>query len=153
MAMGADDVKDARGMAVADFDNDGDLDIVINNNPGDCGRESVPPVLLRNEVGTTRNFFVMELEGVESNRDAVGTLVKLEAESSDGSPPVRIMRHVHCGSGYASQGDMRLFFGLGDRERIDKLVVHWPSGKVQEFKDIKANRFVRLVEGGDLAEY
>lgn len=152
MAMGADDVKDARGMAVADFDNDGDLDIVINHNPGDCGHESVPPVLLRNDVGTKRNYFVMELEGTESNREALGAIVKLEARSTDGSPPLRLVRHVHCGSGYAAQSDMRLFFGLGGRTRIDKLVVRWPKGMVQEFQNVEANRFVRLVEGGELAD-
>src|SRR5262245_52847477 len=56
MAVGADDIKDGRGLAVADFDNDGALDLVINNTPGDNGCDSVPPTLLRNKIGARRNW-------------------------------------------------------------------------------------------------
>ena len=153
MAMGADNVKDARGMAVADFDNDGDLDIAIATNPGDCGKETVPPVVLRNDIGQKRNYLVMELKGTDSNRDAIGALVRVEATGSEDQEPLRLTRHVHCGSGYVSQNDLRLFFGLGNRERISKVVVRWPSGTEQTFTSgIEANSLVRIVEGEELPE-
>ena len=59
-------------------------------------------------------------------------MVKLEATNADGSS-TKMLRHVHCGSGYASQNDTRLFFGLGDRQNVDKITVRWPSGAQQEF--------------------
>ena len=155
MGLGADDKKDARGMAVADFDNDGDLDIVINTNPGDCGRSTVPPVLLRNDIGGKRNFLVVELKGVKSNRDAIGAEVSVEADGAAGSKekPLKLFRHVYCGSGYASQNDTRLFFGLGEHDKISKLTVKWPGGKTQTFDaGIKANRLIRIVEGAGLQQ-
>ena len=144
MAAGADDISDARGMAFADFDNDGDLDIIVNNNPGDCGKESVPPVLLRNNVGQSRNWLVLHLEGAESNRDALGAEVRIY------SGDFRALRHVHAGAGYASQGDPRLYFGLGSKDVTDRISVKWPSGKVQEFTNVKANRILFLKEASEL---
>src|SRR5262249_61716617 len=80
MAVGADDEKDGRGMAVADFDNDGALDVVINNNPGDSGiEERARATLLHNNVGRRRNWLAVELQGTKRNRDAVGAGVRIEA--------------------------------------------------------------------------
>ena len=153
MALGADDVKDARGLAVADFDNDGDLDIVIATNPGDHGAQSVPPALLRNDIGHQRNYLAVELKGTTSNRDAVGAVVRIEAAGSNRSQPLQLTRHVQCGSGYASQNDLRLFFGLGDCQSISKVVVSWPSGVGQTLTTgVKINGLIRIVEGQESVE-
>lgn len=148
MAFGADDQKDARGMAVADIDNDGDLDIVINTNPGDHGVDTVAPAVLRNEIGQSRKFLIVQLKGVESNRDAIGATVHLQTTSDADGKSLKLMRHVHCGSGYASQNDMRLFFGLSDHQLIRSLEIRWPSGKVQKFNDIQPNGLIQVIEGG-----
>lgn len=150
MAFGADDKKDARGMATVDIDNDGDLDLVINTNPGDCGKESVSPAVLRNDIGNTRNVLVVNLKGTNSNHDAIGALVTIETKPGDGEQPLKLTRHVHCGSGYASQSDLRLFFGLANHTEVKSMQVRWPNGKTQEFDTIPANSMVRLIEGGKL---
>jgi hypothetical protein len=149
MATGADDIRDARGMATADFDNDGDLDIVVNNNPGDSGRaELARATLLRNNVGARHNWLAVELrgDGRRSNRDAVGAMVTVEAGAE------KQVRLVGAGSGFASQHSARLYFGLGGREEVSAVVVRWPSGRVERFEKIGgqpvgARRLVRLVEG------
>jgi hypothetical protein len=150
MAVGADDVKDGRGLAVADFNNDGALDLVINNNPGDDGRETVPPTLLRNNVGGRRNWLAVELTGVRCNRDAVGAVVLAEiGPDGCGQKPhlARQMRHVTAGSGYASQDGARLYFGLDDRPQVDRLTVRWPGGGTETFRNVKARQLVRITEG------
>lgn len=150
MATGADDIKDARGMATADFDNDGDLDIVTNNNPGDSGEaEKARATLLRNNVGALRNWLAVELrgDGKRSNRDAVGALVTVET-----GPNQKQVRLVGAGSGFASQHSARLYFGLGEHERVSALVVRWPSGRVDRFEKlgeqpIGSRRLLRVAEG------
>jgi hypothetical protein len=149
MATGADNIKDGRGMATADFDNDGDLDIVINSNPGDSGRDELSrATLLRNNVGATRNWLAVELrgDGKRSNRDAVGAQVTVEAGGE------RLLRLVTAGSGFASQHSARLYFGLGDRQQVSAVSVRWPSGRVERFEQIGgqaigAHKLVRVTEG------
>jgi hypothetical protein len=149
MAVGADDIKDGRGVALGDFDNDGDLDIVMNTNPGDCGKMSVPPVLLRNELGQKRNWLAVELVGTHCNREAIGAEVRIECDDSPGSQPFRAFRHVTAGSGYASQSAHRLHFGLGDdHQTVTTLAVRWPGRRdEQTFENIPAKRWVRIHEG------
>ncbi len=150
MAVGADDDKDGRGMATADFDNDGDLDIVINNNPGDSGNpERARAVLLRNNVGKRRNWLAVELEGVESNRDAVGAQVTIERSGQ------KQLRLVTAGSGFASQHSARLYFGLNEQTQVDALTVRWPRGRVERFESIggqsiKARQLIRITEGAGI---
>jgi hypothetical protein len=149
MATGADDIRDARGMATADFDNDGDLDIVVNNNPGDSGRaELARATLLRNNIGARHNWLAVELrgDGKRSNRDAVGALVTVETGAEKQG------RLLGAGSGFASQHSARLYFGLGARAEVSAVVVRWPSGRVERFEQlggqpISARRLVRVVEG------
>lgn len=148
LAMGADDSKDARGMAVADFDNDGDLDIVVNVNPGDCGKPSIPVVMLRNDIGQKRNWLAVDLSGVNCNRDALGAEVTVHLQGPTGGT-LKLMRHVQCGSGYASQNSNRLYFGLGEADRVSGMTVRWPGGKQQQFGEVPANRLVRWTEGQD----
>ena len=147
MAVGADDIKDTRGMAVADFDNDGALDIITNTNPGDSGDASkARPALLRNNIGARRNWLAVELEGTQSNRDAVGAMVTIETGGE------KQLRLLSAGSGFASQNSARLYFGLNDKTTIDALTVRWPSGRVERFekvgdKTIVARQLVRIKEG------
>lgn len=144
MATGADDIRDSRGMAAADFDNDGDLDIVVNNNPGDSGRAELSrATLLRNNVGERRNWLAIELRGTESNHDAVGATVTVEAGGQ------KFTRLVSAGSGFASQQSGRLYFGLGDNTQIDVVTVRWPKGRVEEFSKerIAARQLIRITEG------
>lgn len=149
MATGADDIRDARGTATADFDNDGDLDIVINNNPGDSGRAELSrATLLRNNVGERRNWLAIELRGTASNRDAVGALVTVEAGGE------KFTRLVTAGSGFASQQSARLYFGLGDRTQVDVVTVRWPNGRVEKFtsdqnRAIASRQLIRITEGKD----
>ena len=145
MALGADDDGDARGLAIADFDNDGDLDIAVNHNPGDNGvPERAHARLLRNDLGTRRGWIAVELRGTTSNRDAVGAEVRLEAGN------LRLLRQVTAGSGYASQHSRRLYFGLGDATAVERLEVRWPSGRVETYEDLAPRQLLRLVEGGGL---
>ena len=150
MAVGADDIKDARGMAVADFDNDGDLDIIVNNNPGDSGDvEKARPTLLRNETGTKRNFLAIALQGTTGNRDAVGSVVTIEINGQ------KQVREMTAGYGFASQNGARLYFGLGDNTKVDAITVRWANGKTEKFTqtdkgEITARQFLKLTEGQGL---
>jgi enediyne biosynthesis protein E4 len=147
MASGADDIRDGRGVAVADFDNDGDLDIVVNNNPGDSGRaEQARATVLRNNVGQHRAWLAVELQGTTSNRDAVGALVTVEAGGQ------KFTRLVSAGSGFASQQSARLYFGLGDLTQVDVVTVRWPDGRVEKFSQdgghaIATRHLIRITEG------
>jgi hypothetical protein len=157
-AVGADDILDSRGVALADYDNDGDLDIAINHNRGDSGIEQVPVTLLRNDIGQQRGWLAVELVGLSSrngtsaagishsNRDAVGAMVRIEAGDT------RQLRVVSAGSGYASQSSNRVYFGLGDRTAVDTLTVRWPSGQQQTFTGIDAGQVIRITEGADAVE-
>lgn len=142
MALGADDIGDARGLAVADFDNDGDLDMIVNNNPGDCGKDDgVPPVLYRNDIGDRENWFAVELVGRTVNRDAVGSEVSIAIGDQ------RQMRLLSAGSSYAGQHSQRLYFGLASATAIDSLTVRWTGGREERFGPQPANHLVRIVEG------
>jgi len=149
MATGADDIRDARGLATADFDNDGDLDIVINNNPGDSGRAELSrATLLRNNVGERRNWLAVELRGTASNRDAVGASVTLEVGNE------KFTRLVSAGSGFASQQSARLYFGLGDKAQVDVMMVRWPNGRIEKFSKhpLATRQLIRITEGSGIEE-
>ena len=106
-----------RGAAYADFDHDGDLDIVVNTNNG-------PAVLLRNDGGNRNNWINVRLVGRESNRSGLGAVVRVESASG------KQWQAVHSGSSYCSQSDLALTFGLKRDAKITRLAVEWPSGKV-----------------------
>ena len=129
----------SRGSAVGDLDNDGDVDVVINNLDG-------APTVLRNDGGSRGNFIVAELEGRTVNRGAVGAVVTVRA----GDLEQRAERRA--GDSYLSQSDRRLHFGLGTRTKVDSIEVRWPNGAVQRFGDVPANTFVRIVEGAQALE-
>jgi enediyne biosynthesis protein E4 len=122
-----------RGCAFGDVDNDGDVDILINNLDG-------PPTLLRNDGGNQNNWILIKCVGTRSNRSAIGTRVKVTTgEHSQ-------IDEVISGSSYYSQNDLRLHFGLGRAARADLVEVAWPSGAKDAFRDVAANRIVVIQE-------
>jgi hypothetical protein len=131
--------RTGRGAAFGDVDNDGDVDVVINNLDG-------PPQVLRNDGGNINNAIVMKLVGVRSNRDGLGARVKIV------SGELVQIDEVHSGASYLSQSDLRLYFGLEKRTRVDLIEVHWPSGVVDKITDARVNKILTLKEGQGLVE-
>lgn len=123
-----------RGAAFADFDNDGNMDVVVGNN-GD------PPLLMHNGGGTGNHFVNIRLAGARSNRDAMGARIRLTAGG------VTRIREIAGGGSYLSQSDLRAHFGLGRSTRADIVQILWPSGLRQTFRDVDADRFYVVEEG------
>jgi hypothetical protein len=128
----------ARGAANGDFDNDGDLDVLVSTNDG-------PAVLYRNDGGNQNRFLRVKTIGTRSNRDGIGA--KVTVTLANGRKPWRI---VHTGSSYCSQSDTALTFGLGDQQRAESIEVVWPSGQVDHIGPVVANQVVFVEEGKGL---
>ncbi|MGH9654608.1 MAG: CRTAC1 family protein [Bryobacteraceae bacterium] len=122
-----------RGAAYADYDHDGDLDILITENNG-------PARLLRNDGGNRNHWINVRLIGRKSNRSALGAVVRIE--SASGSQ----WQRVHSGSSYCSQSALALTFGLKQDPRVSKMTIYWPSGKEQNFKNLPIDRFFSIDE-------
>jgi hypothetical protein len=123
-----------RGAAFADFDNDGNVDVIVANN-------NDPPLLLHNSGLSGRHFVTLQLIGVKSNRDAMGARVSLKTGGSTQ------LREVAGGGSYLSQSDLRLHFGLGEATRVEAIEIRWPSGLRQMFRDVASDRFYVIEEG------
>ncbi|HYI96423.1 MAG TPA: CRTAC1 family protein [Bryobacteraceae bacterium] len=136
MAAGAGitETASARGLALGDFDNDGDLDAVIN-----CVNDI--PQLLRCDVSGTNRWLKVKCIGTKSNRTGIGA--RVVCSTADGTHRID---EVRSGGSYLSQSDLRLHFGLGQHDAAD-LEVRWPSGLVENWSAVKANQIVRLTEG------
>jgi len=126
--------KSSRGAAFGDFDNDGDVDVLVMNM-GDT------PSLLRNDLSSSNHWIQLRLEGSKSNRSAIGATVRVE------TPGGIQTQSVLSQSSYVSQNDLRLHFGLGLATRVDRISVRWPSGATEQFPGVAANGQVLLVEG------
>jgi enediyne biosynthesis protein E4 len=125
----------ARGAAYGDFDNDGDLDLLITANNG-------PAYLLRNDANAAGNNWIsVRLRGVKSNRNGIGAVVRVESASG------RQWRMVHSGSSYLSQSEMALTFGLGADTRVTALEIEWPGGEKQRIANPPVNRKLLVTEG------
>ncbi len=125
--------KVSRGFAYADYDNDGDLDLLVTNMKGSLD-------LLENREGQN-TWLTLKLIGTRSNRDAIGTRVKVTTGN------LTQIREVRSGSSYLSQNDIRLHFGLGKHRQIDRLEIRWPSGLQEHLEGVEANQTLMLVEG------
>ena len=123
----------ARGAAYADYDRNGDLDVLISTNDG-------PPVLLKNEGGNRNNWLSFRLNGTKSNRSALGAVVRIETSAG------KQWKVVHSGSSYCSQSQLALTFGLAKDKTVPVVSVEWPSGTRQQFKDLAANQFLTIDE-------
>jgi hypothetical protein len=130
------DPRVGRGVAVADYDNDGRPDVAFSHVGG-------PVALIHNLTETPNAWLRLELvgDGVKSNRNAIGAKVEVEAGG------VKQTHFVFGGGSYLSASDRRLLIGLGSAGKADKVVVVWPSGRRQEFRDLPGRRGYRLFEG------
>jgi hypothetical protein len=127
-----------RGLAYGDFDRDGDIDLLMTTNNG-------PAVLFRNDHAPGNRSLRFRLVGTKSNRDAIGGTVRI---FHGGTSQTRV---VKSGSSYLSQSELPVTFGVGKRDRVDRVVVSWPSGRTDEFKNVASGRAYQCVEGKDLS--
>ena len=121
------------GVAAADFDNDGSVEILVNNSHDH-------PSLLKNN-GDHGNWILLKLVGTKSNRDAIGARVTVRLGDHQQSQEVR------SGGGYISQSDFRLHFGLGTASKVDAIEIRWPSGLLQRLEHIAINQTITIREG------
>jgi hypothetical protein len=130
--------KVARGLACGDFDNDGDVDLLLTTNQG-------PALLYRNDILNGNRSFRLRVTGTKSNRDGIGTVVRVE------TPEGSQMHVVKGGSSYLSQSELAVTFGLGARDTAQRVIVEWQSGLTQDFKNVARGRYL-LREGSQLTQ-
>jgi hypothetical protein len=131
---GFDQSKVGRGLAYADFDRDGDLDLLLTTNNG-------PAYLYRNDLSNGNRSLRFHLTGTKSNRDAIGAIIRVFA---GGMTQTRVIKG---GSSYLSQSELPATFGVGKRDRIDNVVIDWPSGRTEEYKNLAVGRAYECTEG------
>jgi len=123
-----------RGLAVGDFDRDGDQDVLMTTNNGAA-------YLFRNDQTSGNRSIRFKLIGTKSNRDAIGARVKLFAGGTMQT------RFVRSGSSYLSQSELPVTFGLGKQDAVERIVIDWPSGRSEEYKNLQAGKAYELAEG------
>jgi hypothetical protein len=131
---GFEQPKVGRGLAYADFDRDGDLDVLLTTNNG-------PAYLYRNDQLAGNHSVRFRLVGTKSNRDAIGAVVRVTSTGLTQS------RMVKSGSSYLSQSELPITFGLGKHDRVEQVVIVWPSGRTEDYKNLGAGRSYECVEG------
>ena len=130
--------KVGRGLAYGDFDRDGDLDLLMTSNNG-------PAYLYRNDQLAGNRSIRFQLVGTKSNRDAIGATVKIFTGGTSQS------RLVKGGSSYLSQSELPVTFGLAKRDKVDRVVIEWPSGRTEEHNDLAAGRTYQCTESKGIA--
>jgi hypothetical protein len=130
----------SRGCAFGDFDNDGDIDVVVN-------AVNDYPQLLRCDTRTGNNWIKVKTIGTKSNRSGIGARLKCVTHPHDEKAPHQQIDEVRSSSGYFSQSDLRVHFGIGKAEKVDLLEIRWPSGAVDTLKDVKPNQLIYVKEG------
>ncbi|OLD14790.1 MAG: RNA-binding protein [Acidobacteriales bacterium 13_1_40CM_3_55_5] len=133
----------SRGCAFGDFDNDGDIDVVVNT-------VNDFPQLLRCDSRTENNWIKVKLIGTKSNRSAIGARLKCVTRAPGETKPHQQIDEVRSGGSYISQNDLRIHFGLGKAEKVDLLEVRWPSGQIDTLKDVQPNQLAFVKEGEGL---
>jgi tetratricopeptide (TPR) repeat protein len=128
---GLDRAEDSRAFAITDIDGDGNADLVLKSRMGPQVR------VFQNVCGASRKTMVFSLRGTKSNRDAIGARVAVDGQ----------VKWLVAGSAYLSQHTKRLHFGLAERDRAERVRIQWPSGDVQEFKDLAAGFLYEVTEG------
>jgi len=131
--------KVGRGLAYGDFDRDGDLDLLITTNNG-------PAFLYRNDQMAKNRSIRFRLVGTKSNRDAFGASVTISVGGTSQSSLVK------GGSSYLSQSELPLTFGMGKRDLAERVMIEWPSGRTEEFKNVAAGHAYECVEGKGIGE-
>jgi hypothetical protein len=124
-----------RGAAYGDFDNDGDLDLLLMANNG-------PARLIRNDGGNQNNLLRIKTVGTSSNRDGIGAKITLKLSDKE-----KLWNVVKTGSSYCSQSEVPVTFGLGKAEKVLSVEIHWPSGRTDTLSDVAANQFIVVQEG------
>jgi len=137
---GINELFSSRGAAFGDYDNDGDIDVVILNM-------NDLPSLLRNDGGNLQNWIKIKLVGTKCNRTAIGARVRVITGNHIQ------MDEVHSGASVMSQCDLRLHFGLGKAQTVDVIEVKWPTTqKLERFTQVKANQIITIREGSGIVQ-
>jgi enediyne biosynthesis protein E4 len=133
----------SRGCAFGDYDNDGDIDVVINP-------VNATPDLIRCDSSTKNNWLTIKAIGTKSNRSGIGAHIKIEFEEDK---KIRsLVDEVRSGGSYYSQNDLRVHFGLGNVTRVKSIEVVWPNGTVDKFSDVGSNQIIVVKEGAGLVK-
>jgi enediyne biosynthesis protein E4 len=136
---GFEQPKVGRGLAVGDFDRDGDLDLLLTTNNG-------PAYLYRNDQTAKNRSVRVQLVGTKSNRDAIGAIVRVYHNG------VQQCRMVRSGSSYLSQSELPLTFGVGSETHVERLLIEWPSGKTEEYKNLATEKAYQVIESKSIVD-
>lgn len=123
----------ARGTAIGDYDNDGDMDILVSH-------ANNSPILLRNDTNRRNNWLKIQLEGTTNNRDGIGSIVKVKTQEFTQT------KEVTCGGSYASGSELSLLFGFGTHSDPLSIEIKWPNGHTQRHENIQTNQVIRIEE-------